>query len=468
MAKKNIAFVDVDWLENGMRSLANSIKAKTGEEGTLSFPDGMVSAIAGIETGGGGTGESPDGYATVTFMNGDDVLFSRLVLKGDDCPDPYVQNRIELPTKESTAQYDYTFNGWATADGGSADSNVLKNITADKTIYAAYKGDVRKYTVTLCDEDGSVLMIEEVEYGKMPSYVPTKEGGVFDSWTPNTPVTSDTSYTATWRSVAGSGTCGARATWTLDSNGVLTISGTGTVTRSYTSWNNAANSAGVPITSIVVEDGITTLPESCFYNAASAVSVTLPPSIVSIGNTAFEYCENIKSLYISDLYAWCGITVSSGNYSPFFYSGGGDIYLNGEKLTEIDITSGLTSIAGRAFYYCSSLEKVRVGGTVTELGIQAFYGCANLSQVELCDGITTLGRYALGNDPKLLNITIPDSVVSIEGYAFGGSGLTSATFEDTEGWDAGGTALASADLANPTTAATYLKTTHMGKTWTKS
>lgn len=175
-----------------LTAIADSIRAKTGKTDKIA-PENMPAEIEGI-TGGG----SAAGCVTVTFMNGDTVLFTRPVYIGDDCPDPYVQNRIELPTKESTAQYDYTFNGWATADGGSADSNVLKKITADKTLYAAYSSAVRYYTISFYDGD-TLLTSKQVAYGSTPAHEATKDGYSFAGWTPTpVPVTGDTSYYATW------------------------------------------------------------------------------------------------------------------------------------------------------------------------------------------------------------------------------------------------------------------------------
>lgn len=160
--------------------------------------DGVtVLGVTGTHEGGGGVGE---GYVTITFMNGDTVLFTRPVYIGDDCPDPVAQTRIETPTKESTAQYDYTFSGWGTADGGSADDTALNNITADKTLYAAYTAAVRSYTIIYYDDDGStVLKTETLAYGSIPSYTPTKQGYALDGWTPNfTQVIGDATYTAVW------------------------------------------------------------------------------------------------------------------------------------------------------------------------------------------------------------------------------------------------------------------------------
>lgn len=164
---------------------------------------GIVGTHAG-STGSTGSTGAVDGCVTVTFMNGDTVLFSRPVYIGDDCPNPIAQGHItETPTKESTAQYDYTYSGWCAADGGTADSTILKSITEDKIIYAAYTAAVRYYTVTFYDDDGTtVLTTKEIAYGSKPSYVPTKSGFVLTGWTPEiTAVTGDASYTAVWGDV---------------------------------------------------------------------------------------------------------------------------------------------------------------------------------------------------------------------------------------------------------------------------
>ena len=177
-------------------AIADSIRAKTGSSDPIAVAD-MATHIDGIETGGGGGG-SVEGYATVTFMNGGDVLFSRLVLKGDDCPDPWVQKRIEKPEKESTVDKVYAFNGWATADGGSADSNALKGITEDKTLYAAFAVSARMYTVNFYDGD-TLLRTEQVPYGGSSSYSHKKEDYIFIGWTPSpTNVSGDMDCYGTW------------------------------------------------------------------------------------------------------------------------------------------------------------------------------------------------------------------------------------------------------------------------------
>lgn len=46
--------VDSAVLDAGMLSVADAIRAKTGDADPLAWPDGFAAAISGIETGGGG------------------------------------------------------------------------------------------------------------------------------------------------------------------------------------------------------------------------------------------------------------------------------------------------------------------------------------------------------------------------------------------------------------------------------
>ena len=149
---------------------------------------------------------SMEGVYTVTFMSedGSAVLYERLVVDGDDCANVVDRGLLATPTKESTAQYNYTYSGWSLTSGGSADASALKSVTADRTVYAAFESKVREYTITYLDSDGTtVLNTEKLAYGSMPSYAPTKDDYDFVAWTPApVAVAGDTSYTATWKTKA--------------------------------------------------------------------------------------------------------------------------------------------------------------------------------------------------------------------------------------------------------------------------
>lgn len=184
-------------LTDKLTAIADAIRAKTGETGGLTLEQ-MPSAIASIETGGGGG--SVDGYCTVTFMNGGDVLFSRLVMSGDDCPDPVAQGHIDTPIKESTNYYEYPLKGWATTDGGAVDDNALKDIREDRTLYAVLTETERLYTIKFYDDEGKVYVTQKLTYGATPSYTPADRAGyAFEGWSPSiSAVTGDANYYAVW------------------------------------------------------------------------------------------------------------------------------------------------------------------------------------------------------------------------------------------------------------------------------
>ena len=68
-------------------------------------------------------------------------------------------------------------------------------------------------------------------------------------------------------------------------------------------------------------------------------------------------------------------------------------------------------------------------------------------------------------------LTIPSTVTRINDTAFNKASITSVTFEDPTGWkvcpDATCTSSTNVTLTNPTTNATYLKSTHLAKFWVK-
>lgn len=139
----------------------------------------------------------------VTFKNHDGTVEygRKSVIVGEDCADPVAAGHMDTPTRESTAQYNYTFSGgWATVPNGGKDANALKAVTEDRTVYANFVAAVRYYTVTFYDSDGTtVLATKSVAYGSVPSYTPEKEGNSFIGWSPElVAVTGNASYFAQW------------------------------------------------------------------------------------------------------------------------------------------------------------------------------------------------------------------------------------------------------------------------------
>lgn len=88
---------------------------------------------------------------------------------------------------------------------------------------------------------------------------------------------------------AVSGQCGRTAYWEL-ADGVLTISGTGDVT--YLGWDLLREQ----IQTVIIEDGITNIADSSFYQCGNLTDVTIPDSVTYIGFRAFYECVKLKAV----------------------------------------------------------------------------------------------------------------------------------------------------------------------------
>ena len=178
------------------------------------------------------------------------------------------------------------------------------------------------------------------------------------------------------------GTCGDNLTWTLDSNGTLTISGTGEMydygnlfDRTTAPWEKYYSS----IKSAVINDGVTSIGEQAFWGCSSLTSVTIPDSVTSIGAWTFNGCSSLTSVTIGD---------------------------------------GVTSIGDGEFWGCRNLMSVTIPDSVTTIGEAAFSGCSSLMSVTIPGSVTSIGRDAFLSCSSLTSVTIPDSVTSIGDYAF--------------------------------------------------
>ena len=103
---------------------------------------------------------------TVTFRNDDEAQTSLQTNQYAYGDRPSYTGTV-MPTKASTAQYDYVFRGW-TVDGTATYTTEtgLPEVTADATYTAVYEPVLRRYRVTFVDEDGTmVLRASAYDYG---------------------------------------------------------------------------------------------------------------------------------------------------------------------------------------------------------------------------------------------------------------------------------------------------------------
>ncbi|MBR5842383.1 MAG: leucine-rich repeat domain-containing protein [Bacteroidaceae bacterium] len=194
-------------------------------------------------------------------------------------------------------------------------------------------------------------------------------------------------------------------------------------------------SGSITIPATVTHEGkeysVTSIGNEAFKYCYNLTSITIPKSVTSIGDDAFDYCSNLTAVHISSIAAWCNIKFSRYDSNPLYFTG--NLYLNGELVTELILPESVTSIENYTFYECHSLTAITIPAGVKSIGSQAFLGCNSLTTITFPENsqLTNIGRSAFSVCKSLTAITIPESVTSIGAWAFSGcSSLTSITIPE--------------------------------------
>lgn len=143
---------------------------------------------------------------------------------------------------------------------------------------------------------------------------------------------------------------------------------------------------------ISIPNSVTSIGGDAFYNCYSLTSITIPDSIETIYSRAFLNCLGIETVNINDLYAWFNIDFSTSDSNPM--NCGADLYLNGEKVTNLTIPEEITSIGKYTFYGCTSLLNVTVP-TATTIADYAFNECTTVTLLSAAGSSTE--TYARAN-----------------------------------------------------------------------
>ena len=191
--------------------------------------------------------------------------------------------------------------------------------------------------------------------------------------------------------IVKSGECGENLTWTLDSEGLLSIKGTGKMAK----WD-FQSIAFSPNTLMDIE--FYTDPVPWFDDRYSIKRVEIGSGVENIGDLAFAGLENMESIIMPD-----SIT-DIGTKS----------FLCCRSLKKVNIPYGTQNISRGAFYGCCSMESVNIPSTVTEIGTEAFHYCSALTEIAIPNSVEIINNELLKSCSNLTSVKFSASVKEID------------------------------------------------------
>ena len=365
--------------------------------------------------------------ATFSYLNNEDTYVDKIteVYYGASVEE-FAKGITDYKLPENDKNCHYINNGWVDFYGKST----LQSVTEDTTFVLMVSSEAHNIDPTIAGYDKKDPTCTEAGYIKgYCGYCAGQEDGYKGLIQVDSPATGHTDTDddgicdvcgESIVTIVDSGTCGSNLTYTLDSNGVLTISGTGDMQNSSFGWDKDL------IKSVVINDGVTNIGSSAFSGCTRLTSVAIPNSVTSIGEKAFSGCSGLTSLTIPDS------VTSIGRYA----------FLQCTDLTSITIPNSVTSIGSSAFGYCESLTSITIPDSVTSIENNVFYGCPNLTSITVSTGNTvyhSTDNCLIETESKTLICGFKNSIIPTDGSVtrindsafFNCDGLTSITIPDS-------------------------------------
>ena len=298
--------------------------------------------------------------------------------------------------------------------------------------------DAARYEVyRAASEDGNFAQLAAVTSNSYTNSAVLTDGAAYyykvralDSDGEAGPFSDVVSVTYTARpALVASGKCGDSASWKLDADGVLTITGAGPMadygqptSDNCAPWRTYAND----IKKVVVQKGVTAIGSYAFASLERVTSVTIPEGVTSIGSSAFENCGlmaygGLGAVTLPEGLTTIGSSAFSGSYMdsltlPESLRTIGGAAFEKSPLKTLTIPGGVTSIGNGAFSN-SHLTSIQLPDGA-QLGAMLFYQCYELTDVTLPADLTVIGDSMFENCTKLTHVTIPSGVTRIEREAF--------------------------------------------------
>ena len=181
------------------------------------------------------------------------------------------------------------------------------------------------------------------------------------------------------------------------------------IPNSVTTIGNGAFSRCSSLISINIPNSVTTIGRGAFSRCNSLTSIIIPNSVVTIiGNPFYFWYGNLYNE--SKAFIYEDHVLFNKNKTTLI------AYIAREK--NYTIPNSVTTIGEGAFNGCHFLTSIKIPNSVTTIGEGAFNGCYSLTSINIPNSVTTIGKLAFNGCYSLTNINIPNSVTTIENRVF--------------------------------------------------
>jgi hypothetical protein len=263
-----------------------------------------------------------------------------------------------------------------------------------------------------------------------------------------------TGYTGAGGSVTIPSTINGLAVTDIGTNafqGVPNLTGV-TIPNSVTNIQDGAF-YGTSVFVVTLGNGLVSIGANAFaftsYNSSTFLPLTFPNSLTSIGDTAFQACQNINGVKIpssvtnigANPFAGCllaSLAVATNNPA---YTNVSNVLFNKNQTALIGFPQGgggtyvvpgtVTNIGACAFYNCDSLFNIIISNTVTSIGSNAFKYCAGLTSCIIPSSVTNIGHGPFSACTSLQAISVDTNnpaYVSVDGVLFDANQTTIISF----------------------------------------
>ncbi|MBE6641630.1 MAG: hypothetical protein E7619_08585, partial [Ruminococcaceae bacterium] len=194
--------------------------------------------------------------------------------------------------------------------------------------------------------------------------------------------------------------------------------------------------------SVEIPEGVKTVGSGAFQTCTKLKTVKIPSTVASIGSSAFASCNSLEEFDVAEAntaYRDVDGVLFSGNMKTLI------LYPPKRPDVTFDIPEGVTTISGRAIMFCNNLVSISVPAGVTTVGDYAIHECSKLMNVDLPDSLKSIGNYAFSSCDALVGVTVRNTSATFGAGVFSGnasgftiygqSGSTAETYANANGYN---------------------------------